>query len=628
MNTKWIVALACSAALALGACSGSNPAPAAGNGDGGNGGAGNGDGNGDGDGNGGTDDRTADQMAFDTELGEARMELADAKDLVAAAESAAAAANTDEARMAAQTAINNARKALADAVASAEALEAPEGDFDRIGNRANLIDDAKEDQTEGEASLRAAEGLTGWSGSALLSRAVSRNLVMATRTARKEVDDATYTDDGDDLDTALTWEKIPAVMYEDGKIVMRPGQGGSGDRLRMRGMPVRWSNSTNGFTSTTNAPLTATNDWFDRYVAGLTITPEGLVVDYGVDSDTAAVKFGPDLAINPAAEPDAQRQVGSNRYDLSLDFGRPSASPTGNAEHSWIAALMPTDDQLDVAAAALFLKDGTATRPLGTYHVRLSNHAGVDTNLEDPDDAETSARDDTNHYLSYAAYGVFYFVANENFPAGTEASATTLFPFATGYDAFKDETGMKTTDVAEADKITSGTFRGRTIAEDVYMRSNGSNAQPFGDPHIDGGNYNEGQNMRGDIVLTATISPTADDNKIKGTISNLESWDPTGHWEAYGEFTTATLEEGSIGADGAFSGVVTDPDEATGTDFRAGYYKGSFYGPLSGLEAAGTWIVPVGTSGVRAVVGSFGAALVQEGGAYGHCIAGPQGSCP
>ena len=115
-------------------------------------------------------------------------------------------------------------------------------------------------------------------------------------------------------------------------------------------------------------------------------------------------------------------------------------------------------------------------------------------------------------------------------------------------------------------------------------------------------------------MLTATISPTADDNKIKGTISNLESWNPTGHWEVYeGGFTTATLEDGSIGADGAFKGVATDPDSAADTAFANGFYKGSFHGPLNGLEAAGTRAVPVGSTGSKGVIGSFGAKMRQAG---------------
>ena len=620
MNTKWIVVLACGAALALGACSGSNPAPAAGNGGGM-------DGNGDG--NGGTDPAGPDTRsdaakAFDTALEAAKTAMTNANTLVMAAETAAQGANTDAARTAAQAAIKTARDALANAVTLAQALEAqvPEGDNERIarlGEAGIQVDRATEAQTAGEAKLRTAEGLTGWSGGALLSRAVPRTLVVATRTARKEIDDTDYTDDGDDLDTALTWEKIPAVMYEDGKILMRPGQGGSGDRLPMRGMSVRFAYGAGGrgFSGEGSGQdfsgniVSATHAYFDQIVAGLTITPAGLVVDRGRDG---AIKVDSDMRIDPTDQPEGSE----NSFDLSLAFGRPSTSPTGNAEHSWIAALMPTDDQLDIAAAEAFLKDGTVTLPLGTYHVRLSNHAGVDTNLEDPDDAEASARDDTNHYLSYAAYGTFYFLEADYFTAD-EAASTRISSFASGYDAFKDETGMKTTDVAE--KI-EGTFKGRTIAEAVYVTGA---VHVFGDPD---GSGNEGRNLRGDIKLTATISDDEDANKIKGTISNLEQWDPKGHWEAYdGGFTTAELGDGDIGADGSFNGAITDPDD-TGTDFGPGFYKGNFYGPLSGLETAGTWIVPRSAGNGLAVVGSFGAALVQEGGAYGHCIAGPQGSCP
>ena len=170
MNAKWIVALACGAALALGACSGSAPAPATGNG-----GTDNGGGT-DNDADPAPDERSDAAKAFDTALEAARTAVTNANDLVMAAEDAAAAADTDEARMAAQVAITRARNALAEAVTLAQALasQVPEGDgekIERLGQAGMQAAAATKAQTDGEAKLRAAEGLTGWPGVALLSRA-------------------------------------------------------------------------------------------------------------------------------------------------------------------------------------------------------------------------------------------------------------------------------------------------------------------------------------------------------------------------------------------------------------------------------------------------------------------------
>ena len=429
-------------------------------------------------------------------------------------------------------------------------------------------------------------------------------VVAAVRDERKEIDDDNYRNDGDDLDTALTSDDLEPVMWEEGKILMRPGQGGNPDRdrLRMRNLLFRFGDSTTGeFDDEYFDPISGVDDaYFDNFLGGLTITPSGLAVKFTVLDGYG----GADLRID--ADTALGYGAGQNQYDLDLAFGRPSASPTGNAEHYWTAALMPTDDQVDNAAV---LKESGNTLPIGTYHVRLSNHAGVDTNLEpvDPNDPP-HPRDDTNFYLSYAAYGLFDFVEI----GVTNIDTSRMVPFAVGYDAFKDADGMKVTDVADTDKITSGKFKGRTIAEELVL--------PYA-----GYRLLLGRTLRGEIELTATISGTAADNSVSGTISKLQQWDTKGHWEDYEHFQTVTLgSSGDIAADGSFNGAIADPDDSNAR-FVDGFYKGRFYGPLSGLEAAGTWAVPAGGGGFQALIGSFGAALVQEDGTYGHGV-GPGGS--
>ena len=63
--------------------------------------------------------------------------------------------------------------------------------------------------------------------------------------------------------------------------------------------------------------------------------------------------------------------------------------------------------------------------------------------------------------------------------------------------------------------------------------------------------------------------------------------------------------------------------------FAEGGYRGNFYGPLVGLEAAGIWYLQDGDNNVTparnlSIVGSFGAALVREDGSYGIEV-GPVG---
>ena len=223
MDTKLIAAFACAAALALGACSGGGPAtpaapdPATTDPD--------------------ADARTEDQRTFDTALDNAEKALADARALVTAAERAARAAGTDAARTAAQMDIDEARTALGRAVAAAKALDAPSGDFERIGAAAIQVDKAEAAEDEDEAKLRAAEGSTGWAGSSAL---VIGKEILRPAPALTAVRRPRRNADGTDAATLLKDADIPPVMYDAGRnqIVMADGQGSSGDRLRMRGIPV------------------------------------------------------------------------------------------------------------------------------------------------------------------------------------------------------------------------------------------------------------------------------------------------------------------------------------------------------------------------------------------------------
>ena len=651
MDTKLIATLACAAALALGACSGGNPpAPAApGTTDPGTT-----------DPNPGTtdpdpDDPPADGMTeaqrFDRALAKAESDLAAARLGVTAATAALAAAGTGDLRTTALAGIADARRALAAAILAARELQAPSDDSGRIALAGRLAVKANAAEDQDLKSLRDAESSAGagWPASSLvIGREILRSVPAlpeaGIRTRRRN-------GDGTDAATLLTAAKIPAVMHEDGKVVMFPGLSSSGDRLRMRGIPVVWSGyeaatGTRTFNDNrkflyTGAPLFSPTssrprplvdpagggnnppdpDIVPRLLAGLTITPSGIVVDMGG-------KGAPGLDFRlPAllASGNWINDKGSNGgYDLKLPFGLPAASPEGNAEHYWTATLpastLPPPDN----HGAITRISGLIGNGLGIYRMRLSNHAGLDKNLENSDDSAAYVRDDVNYYLSYAAYGHMEFVDSFVTDSGQTANiipGRRTFPFHVGYDAFKGEAGMRTTDVADADKITGGTFRGRTLASQFQIQN--LIGRPYPILATTDAYY---LRLRGDVTLTVTISRTAADNAISGQIANLESWDrASGQWKDYARISNAlTLQTGEISESGSFKGVIDDasyPSGSTAEQFAEGGYRGNFYGPLANLEAAGIWYLQDGNKGFTgrrlSIVGSFGAARVRDDGTYG-----------
>ena len=630
MDAKLVAALACAAALALGACSGGNP-PAPADPDPDPAAPGTADPS-----PGTTDpvpeptDPPADGM---TEAERFDKKLKEAEDNLAAARRMAAAAATTS------TGIAAARKALTDALAAARALEAPPDDSGRIALATRLAAEADAAEAEDIPRLRAAENSAGWAASSLvIERLLGTPEVAAVRNRRRNADNS-------DAATLLKDADIPAVAYEDGKVVMAPGLASSGDRLRMRGAPVTHTLNTLVTAADTRrflgygtqpasdrpnnyldparptpgaapsfANTISANDGGDpKLVAGLTITPGGLVVDLGGKGAT-----GIDLRLSESYDGYGQIWTAgstTNGYDLKLDFGPPATSPEGDAEYYWTAALMPTREHLRLYSSTF--RDGERIVPLGTYALRLSNHIGLDRNLEDPDDPAASARDDVNRYLSYAAYGHMEFRHIPGQGGNTVMPVQRIFPFHVGYDAFKDEAGMSSTDIADADKITNGKFKGRTTA--AQFRQDNYGGIGVGNwPRLTGAHY---LRLRGDVTLTATISGTAADNGISGRITNLESFSNSkGEWENYANISGAlTLQATDIDAKGEFRGVV---GTASLPLFSEGGYRGNFYGPPARLEAAGIWYLQDGHQGTGAaqnlyILGSFGAARVREGGAYG-----------
>ena len=635
MDTQLTAALACAAALSLGACAGGNPsAPSAPETemagpetaetetvetetpDPGTGVPESAD---------PPEDGRTEAERFDDELAEAEADLAAARNRVPAAAAAAAGTGGDRTRALADIAA--ARKALTDALAAARALRAPPDDSGRIARAARLALKAGAAEAEDLPRLRAAASSAGWAGSSALviGRENLRPVpeIDVVRNRRRNAD-------GTDKATLLTEDEIPAVPYDEGKVVMSPGLASSGDRLRMRGIPVAsvWRAQSGNerrflllgtIVDSPRQPLDPVgggNDGVEpKLVAGLRITPGGLVVDMGGQGAEGLDFRLPEVFATTVRFVVADGSNGG--YDLKLTFGPPAASPEGNAEHYWTAALMP-NSELAAAIGSSRLRDG---QELGTYTMRLSNHVGLDRNLEYPDDPAAYTRDDVNRYLSHAAYGHMEFV--HSFLTGIIPGRRT-FPFHAGYDAFKDDAGMRTMDVSDADRIAGGTFKGRTLASQFGVTSVNGIISNY--PQLSGANY---LRLRGDVTLTATISGTAADNRISGKIENLESFSSgEGIWEDYARISGAlTLQATGIDASGEFKGVV---DTASLPAFAEGGYKGNFYGPLADLEAAGIWYLQDGDAANTAarnlsIVGSFGAALVREDGSYGVEV-GPVGN--
>ena len=187
-----------------------------------------------------------------------------------------------------------------------------------------------------------------------------------------------------------------------------------------------------------------------------------------------------------------------------------------------------------------------------------------------------------------------------------------------GFDAFADTANMRTTD-----RNIEATFKGRTIAYLVFL-GGGSRDNRVVTTLV---------RMRGNIQLMANIGGAdADANTITGSISNLEyilpgrrSWNQRGfgslednvnstnfdYATAFGTDTAIlNLTGGVIAADGSYAGTVT-PTTEPATYFDPGAFKGNLYGPVDGLETAGTWYVPAKDApaniGVGGIIGSFGA---------------------
>ena len=616
MDTKLIAALACAAALVLGACSGGNP-PAGPAGADPNGGTP------DADPNGGTpDDDNGDDDNGDSGPTAASLER-QAKSAIDRADAAAAAGNSGD-RPGARNAIENARKAIKDAVDAAdaeyEAIRASASAtptarlaaYDRLTRLQALqetqrrrLDDALDSlawygRALARYELANGEAVTPREGTntATIKRIPRTIDTSATNSAQKRNPDAFCRKSFEP--TTCKEDTFKTVMYEDGKKVFSVvDDGEGGDEFKVDGW-VGWPETDWRLEAFIDTGLKLTNAGLVIRTGG-TISIDGwpsqiYIVDYA-DMRRDMTRFANDVG------------TGQNGWDLEITFDAPQtpmpvpdapegknwgASWQGNGDFYWRSIVPAARSQLDTDGeyykANAFGDRPDGYKKLGIYEVWLSNHVGVDTKLEPvagrvgtcPDDSigTSCPYDDEQFYLDYAAYGLFVLTADtENFLGSNyngRASRVNTLHF--GYSAFADEDDKRTTDIGEA--ITGGKFQGQTLAYEVQGgRTSTINTKL----------------LRGDVVLTVNIPKGTGAGTLQGTMRNFQRWNEEGgYWTAYADRLAVTVNSTAISADGTFSGRVAATPSNEWSSNGQGLLKGSFYGPRNDsndLEIAGSYTV-------------------------------------
>ena len=639
MKLKLLACFACSAALLVGACSGNNPGATssgnggAGNGDTGNGDAGNGNGNGD-TGNGNGDSTTDDPR---------EAALSAVRRALAAATRAAAETGTAKDRVDARTAIDEAREALNAVVQAAEdAQDAAEGgSATAVGTAARALTSANNFKIEQTGILDRALTSFAWFGDEIVRAAIPNGAVRVPRetttNAQGEVvSRATITRTPRTRDTsasdntqvanpdAIKSTSFSAVMYEAGKVLLS----GGGRKASPTVTDDEFKVDGTIFGMSPTSPLdTAT-------LTGLKLTNTGLAIRIGgtrAAADGATMTDYTDMRKKVTATVDTDRDDegtaatrGENGWDLAIAFDEPQptsfpgiqdvlTSWQGNGDFYWKGIVNADESQLSSSGAnydsAAFTQPKTPRdfRDLGTYEVWLSNHIGIDKNLEPtagqigtcPDGVRRTAcpKDDENLYLSYAAYGLFTYKADTEVTTGTEMNRVQSMYF--GYQAFANEDGQKTEDISKA--ISSGTFTGQTLATVIEANSKTTL-------------------LRGNVSLTVSIPKDSGTGSVHGTLDGFEEWAGT-NWKPYSVASfSVRLDNGTantganIMPDGSYAGVATaNPITGLGSS-GVGVFKGNFYGPRTDadLETAGSWDVGPGAARLDAaatkiIVGSFGA---------------------
>ena len=635
MDAKLIAALACGAALALGACSGGTPAtsttPATG---------------GPADPGGETQTPAGE---FDAALKDAQDKLKDVRQRVMDAVADAGRAVTNAAKEEARREIDRLREALGEAVERARTLTAPSDDETRQYRAIGVKAVAESDLEELTLALDGALDSLAWYRQRLARYRIPNGAAMPPRSGRPggkanvEIEriDRTITVDGTVTanDKAFDSNTFETVMYAHGKELFSV----DGDEFKVGGYV--------GTDDGVSDPQPYTH-------AGLKLTSDGIVIRTGGSPPTSNSNPGVWLSDFTdtrrditASGNDGGPPHGDNAWDLVLTFGAPQTMSvlvgapsrnlqsdwTGNGSFYWRSYVPAADSQLKADGeyyAANAFNQPEGYKDLGTYEVWLSNYLGVlDRGLE-PEEGSGAVRcpdgtmgtscpfDDTHHYLKYAAYGLFVYSADrQTYLSFANGQKGRIHAMHFGYSAFAGEDGKRTTDIGTA--VTSANFRGHTLAYAVT----GSNQA--------GGVSRDSKLLRGDAALTVSI-PSAGSGRIGGNLANFEEWTGS-RWRPLTSGFGVTLQPTVISNYGTFSGAavptgdtIRNRGNSAPEDFPArtsfstaggivsaapafpfiGVFNGSFYGPRddsADLEVAGSWQLVGSVQHQWEVYGSFGA---------------------
>ena len=531
--------------------------------------------------------------------------------------------------------IQTARTALTAAVTAANAAvtAAADGSAAEIGAASRRQIRANNYLTEQTAALNRARASLAWYGSTLVRFKLANGAAVLPAETTVEVE-RTNIKTANALGGADgNVNPFKAIKYSDGKKVFAD----TGDEFEVQGY-VTQIDTNNGLDPTV--------------LSGLKLTSDGLEIRTGYVSGARDISGDgtPDGPVSSSYDyPDLTRNLNvggandDNLWDVKITFEEPQtmtvpgapdgenwvSSWNGNGDFYW-RSLVPLD-KTQQAGGAYYAGDAFHSNPvgyrnIGTYEVWLSNHIGIDTNLEPPAGETTTCLDgsrgtscpddDENLYLDYAAYGLFVFISDPDvFDNRGYYGRVQSMHF--GYEAFGTADGQRTSDINEA--ITSGRFLGETIAYafqgDRGIGTNAANPTKTLPTKL----------LRGDVSLTVTIPKTSGTGTLTGEMTNFEEWFGNRVWRTYSEPGAnfkVTLNDGAstpgavdIGTDGSFRGVATATPSNRLNRNGKGYFYGNFYGPRGNaddLEAAGSWEVGVHSTGSVSVqnyyiFGSFGA---------------------
>ena len=615
MDTKLIAALACVAALALGACSGNNASGTTGGGgtgagSGNNGGPDGGNGNGGDGSNGGNGGGDSNGGAAPTPLQTAETEYEKAQTAVTAAVNEAqraVAAGTEAARANAERLITAASMALAEAVRAADAAvaAAADGSGVEVGAAARVRRQTLRLQSQRTDDLNAARDSLAWYGRNLVRYELASGEAVEPRESVNTATVVRIPRTIPNVDNLPAPPRIPqniytqipnpkrfdadtfkTVMYEDGNRVFSVvDDGEGGDEFKV-----------NGYVNA----LTSSLEPDTRIHTGLKLTDGGLVIrtggtatlgvdDYGTDGRTVAdytdmrrdiTRFVSDTSGDGIVVPRDDDGNGSpldgirgqNGWDLEITFDEPQtrsvpvdfddisnpvSSWTGNNAFYWRAIAPADPSQLDEDGdnyKANAFNQPKGYRDLGTYEVWLSNHVGLDRKRE-PAPGRTATCPDGSRETSCPSDDEHRYL---------KYAAYGLFAYTASTETFKATFNgqLGRINTLHFGYSAFGTGEGQKT-ENIGQAITGGKfhgytlAYEFSGINTAAPNRVSTKLLRGDVTLTVNIpKESGRRGTVEGTLNNFQQWNGENkYWTAYdiNNFTVA-LNSAAIGENGAFSG--------------------------------------------------------------------------